>query len=248
MKNKIKIIVPFYNAGEFLEKCVSSIMTQKYDNFEVIFIDDCSTDGSYDRLPHGDPRVRVIRNDVRKTALENIHDAIINYCEPNDVCTLIDGDDWLINKNSLSFINDFYNEHDCWIMYGQASWTDGRRGIARPYLSKEEFDMKRKLPFYISHIRTFRAGLYQKIQEQDPNFSCMKDKNGYFYKMAYDVAIMYPIMELAGFEKVKYNDTPLYIYNRHNPISDDRVNQMLQTSIHEEINKKSAFNKIESFL
>lgn len=248
MKNKIKIITPFYNPGEFLEKCVSSIVTQKYDNFEVIFIDDCSNDGSYDKLPYNDSRSKIIKNEIRKTALENLHDAIMNYCEPNDIVVLLDGDDWLANKNVLSYIDEFYKEHDCWIMYGQASWTDGRRGIARPYLSKEEFDMKRKLPFYISHIRTFRAGLYHKIKEQDKDFSCMKDKYGEFYKMTYDVAIMYPIMELAGFEKVKYNDTPLYIYNRHNPISDDRVNQTLQTSIHSEINNKKALLKIESFL
>ena len=33
MNNNIKVIVPFYNAKPFLETCVNSIMTQKYENF-----------------------------------------------------------------------------------------------------------------------------------------------------------------------------------------------------------------------
>jgi len=122
------------------------------------------------------------------------------------------------------------------------------RGIARPYESEEEFNRMRHKPFYISHIRCFRAGLYQNIEKQDPEFKCLKDVNtGEFYKMTYDVAIMYPIMEMAGFDKTKYNDTILYIYNRENPISDDKVNQALQTSIHREINGKPPFSRIKSY-
>jgi len=246
MKNKIKIITPFYNPGEFVEICFNTLMSQKYDNFQVIFVDDCSTDGFFDKLPKDDARAIVVRNETRKTALENIHDAIMNHCDPDDIVVLVDGDDWLPNKNVLSYINDCYNNTGCWIMYGQASWTDGRRGCASQY-SEEEFKNLRKSPFRVSHIRTFRAGLYQKIKEQDPNFSCMKDKDGNFYRMTYDVAIMFPIMEMAGFDKVVFNDTITYIYNRSNPISDDRVNQQLQWDIHAEISNKKVFNKIEDY-
>ncbi|GIV44031.1 MAG: hypothetical protein KatS3mg035_1154 [Bacteroidia bacterium] len=246
MNNKIKVITPFYNPGEFLETCINTLMTQKYDNFQVIFIDDCSTDGSFDRLPKDDSRVIVIKNETRKTALENIHNAIMNYCEPDDIVVLVDGDDWLPNKGVLGYINNFYNTNDCWVMYGQAMWTDGRKGFAAEYTAGE-FANLRKAPFKVSHIRTFRAGLYHKIKDQDPDFSCMKDKDGNFYKMTYDVAIMFPIMEMAGLEKIKYNSESLYIYNRNNPISDDKVNQQLQWSIHAEISNKKPFNKIESY-
>jgi glycosyltransferase involved in cell wall biosynthesis len=246
MKNNIKVITPFYNPGEFLETCVNTLMSQKYENFKVLFVDDCSTDGSFDKLPHDNEKAIVIKNEIRKTALENIHNAIINHCEPDDIVILIDGDDWLPNKNVLSYVNDFYNQNDCWIMYGQSQWTDGRRGFASAY-SAEEFKNIRKSPFRVSHLRTFRAGLYQKIKEQDLEFLCMKDSNGDFYKMTYDVAIMFPILEMAGVEKVAFNDTILYIYNRNNPISDDKVNQQLQWDIHTEISNKKSFNKIEDY-
>lgn len=246
MKNKIVVITPFYNPGEFLETCVASLMSQKYDNFSVIFIDDASTDGSFDKLPKDDSRITIIKNEIRRTALENLHNAITNHCGPDDIVVLVDGDDWLPNKNVLSYINESYNKHECWIMYGQASWTDGRKGFASAY-SDAEFENIRKSPFRVSHLRTFRAGLYQKIKEQDADFSCMKDSSGEFYKMTYDVAIMFPILEMAGPSKTIFNDTILYIYNRSNPISDDRVNQALQTGIHIDISNKPSFNKIESY-
>lgn len=246
MKNRLVVITPFYNPGEFLEQCVATLMSQNYDNFHVIFVDDASTDDSFDKLPKNDTRVTIIKNDIRKTALENLHNAIINNCKSDDIVVLVDGDDWLPNKKVLSQINEFYVNSDCWIMYGQSSWTDGRRGFASAY-SEDEFKNLRTGPFKVSHIRSFRAGLYHKISEQDPGFSSLRDKNGEFYKMTYDVAIMFPIMEMAGCSKVKFNDTILYTYNRGNPISDDRVNQALQTGIHIEISKKPVFKKIESY-
>ncbi len=241
--NKFVIITPFYNPGEFLEKCISSILTQKYDNYRVVFIDDMSIDGSWDKLPHSDERTICIKNTVRKTALENIHDAIMNYCESDDICVLVDGDDWLYNKNVLSSLNDLYNKYDCWISYGQASWTDGRRGFASEY-PEQEFSNIRKAPFRVSHLRTFRAGLYHSMIHQDPNFSGLKDDSGEFYKSSYDTAMMFPLLEMAGKDKTHFNDTILYIYNRDNPISDDKVDQQLQWRVHQEVSNKPRLNKI----
>lgn len=246
MSNKIKIIIPFYNPGDFLEQCVATAITQRYDNYQMIFVDDMSTDGSYDKLPHDDERAIIIKNEVRKTALENIHDAIMNHCDADDIVVLLDGDDWFPNKKVLKYIDEQYKEHDCWIMYGQANWTNGQRGFASAY-TEEEFKDIRKSPFRVSHLRTFRAGLYQSMELQDPGFSGLKDDKGEFYKSSYDTAIMFPIMEMAGYEKTKFNDTILYIYNRDNPISDDKVDQGLQWSVHREVSEKKPLNKIEVY-
>ena len=245
--NPIKIITPFYNAGKFLLKNVRVSLNQRYDNYQVIFVDDCSTDNSWAKIPHDDKRVISIRNEVRKTALENIHDAIMNHCDPEDIVVLMDGDDWFPSRTVLAEVNNFYNEHNCWVSYGQAMWTNGKRGFARPY-TFDEFHNLRKSPFVVSHLRTFRAGLYQQIQEQDESFSCMKDDKGEFYKMTYDVAIMFPLMEMAGFNKVKYSDKIWYTYNRENPISDDKVDQQLQWSIHREISEKKPFQQVKNYL
>lgn len=244
--NKIKIIVPFYNPGDFLEQCVATAMSQKYEDYKVIFVDDMSTDGSYDKLPHDDDKATIIKNEVRKTALENIHDAIMNHCDADDIVALLDGDDWFPNKKVLKYIDEQYKEHDCWIMYGQANWTNGQRGFASAY-SPEEFESVRKTPFKVSHLRTFRAGLYHSMEKQDANFDGLKDSNGDFYKSSYDTAIMFPIMEMAGYDKTLFNDTILYIYNRDNPISDDKVDQQLQWSVHREVSNKPKLNQIKNY-
>lgn len=245
-ENRIKIIVPFYNASEFLERCINSVMTQKYENFKVVFIDDASTDNSWDLLPHDNPKAICIKNEINVTALPNLHNAIMNHCSPDEIVVIVDGDDYLPNKNVLSYVNKLYCENDCWITYGQASWTDGRRGFASKY-STEEFDHVRKSPFRVSHLRTFRAGLYQKIKDQDSEFTRLKDEKGNFYKWSYDTAMMFCLMELAGYEKTLFNDTILYIYNRENPLSEDKINQQAQWDVHKEVSKKIPLKKIDSY-
>lgn len=62
-KYKISVMVPVYNAKDYLEQCVDSILSQSYDNLELLLIDDESTDGSgeiCDRYAGQDSRVRVI--------------------------------------------------------------------------------------------------------------------------------------------------------------------------------------------
>lgn len=46
----ISIVIPVYNAKNKMAKCLNSLINQSSNNFEVIFIDDCSTDGSYEYL------------------------------------------------------------------------------------------------------------------------------------------------------------------------------------------------------
>ena len=55
------------------------------------------------------------------------------------------------------------------------------------------------------------------------------------------------MLEMAGLEHIFYNDKPLYMYNRENPISDDKVNQQKQWDIHAEILKKKPFERIETY-
>lgn len=63
MKPLISVIVPVYRVEQYLDRCVSSILSQTYENLEVILVDDGSPDGSgaiCDRWAETDSRVRVI--------------------------------------------------------------------------------------------------------------------------------------------------------------------------------------------
>ena len=63
MKNPlISIVVPLYNAENYIETCLNSILAQTFENFEVIIVDDCSTDRSLDIVQtYRDPRINLFR-------------------------------------------------------------------------------------------------------------------------------------------------------------------------------------------
>lgn len=64
MTPKISVIIPMYNAEKFLRQCLISVLSSKFADYEVIVVDDCSTDGSVEEaeklLPHFDGRMKII--------------------------------------------------------------------------------------------------------------------------------------------------------------------------------------------
>ena len=68
MPVKVSVVVPVYNPGAHIEECVASLLRQSLppDAYEVIFVDDGSTDGTGERLDElaaADPRVRVFHQE-----------------------------------------------------------------------------------------------------------------------------------------------------------------------------------------
>ena len=101
----ISVIVPVYNVEKYLKRCVDSILNQTYTDFELLLVDDGSTDGGpqiCDDYAARDPRVRVIHKTnggLISARNEGIHAARGSY-----VC-ILDGDDWAL-ENMLQFIHD----------------------------------------------------------------------------------------------------------------------------------------------
>lgn len=63
MKKKVSIIVPVYNAEEFLQETIETVLAQKETDWELLLVDDCSTDGSravIERCSNQDARVRLV--------------------------------------------------------------------------------------------------------------------------------------------------------------------------------------------
>lgn len=94
---KITVIVPVYNVEHYLEQCVRSILEQSYSVFEVLLVDDGSTDGSgelCERLSAENDRVRTVHKGnaglgyARNTGLDNLHSDTTHVM-------FVDSDDWL---------------------------------------------------------------------------------------------------------------------------------------------------------
>lgn len=92
---EISIIVPVYNTGRYLAKCIDSVLAQTYEDFELILVDDGSTDNSpeiCDRYAEKDSRVRVLHQKnqgqsvARNRAIEQMRGQWVLF---------IDSDDWV---------------------------------------------------------------------------------------------------------------------------------------------------------
>ena len=63
----ISVIIPVYNVELYVEKAINSILNQTYSNLQIIIIDDCSTDRTYEivqNISKLDSRVLILRNKI----------------------------------------------------------------------------------------------------------------------------------------------------------------------------------------
>ena len=221
MQNKIKIIVPSYNNEEWVEYNLASILNQTYTNYKVVYIDDASTDSTYEKVKEivGElPNWNVIKNSENKGATYNYFHNLNSYVEdPEEIIIHLDGDDWLYDETVLEKLNNFYNEKDCWMTYGGfVVWNGPEEESTLPYPQSTlypEFVHKHKLyrkdMWRASHLRTYRAFLVQAINLQD--LQTLED--GKYYWHAGDLAIQYPCMEMCSPDKIQVVDFYDCVYN-----------------------------------
>lgn len=91
----ISIIVPIYNISSYLRQCIESILCQTYKDFEVILVDDGSTDGCYwicEEYRKKDSRIIVIHK--KNGGLVSARKAGIRAAA-GDYIAYVDGDDWI---------------------------------------------------------------------------------------------------------------------------------------------------------
>ena len=100
----ISVVVPVYNVKDYLRACVNSILRQTFSDFELILIDDGSTDGSEDlceELSGLDDRIVCLHkengglSDARNYGIEHMHGTYV---------TFIDSDDW-VEKTYLEYLH-----------------------------------------------------------------------------------------------------------------------------------------------
>lgn len=239
--SRFVFIIPFRNVKNYIKDCVDSILAQEYQNWIAIFCDDASTDGTVDSIPKNTKFI-IKSNSKRITALPNIHNGIVeSNLDDNDIICILDGDDFLIRKDALNILDIIYSDNKVLLTYGQYIWPNGQIGHCIPY-TKDSFDKLRTGGYWASHMRTFKYKLYKELINQDPDLNCYKDKNGEFYTITYDVAIMTPLMEIAGFESIKFNPEPIYYYRIHAQ-NDHFVDADLQKKVADDIFAKPKFKQ-----
>lgn len=110
---KFGIIIPNYNYSHTIEKCLDSIFNQTYRNFEIIFVDDCSTDRSVDvaqktHLKHfkdNENKFKLVRLKQKRYNGGARNEAYLHLSDDVDYVFPIDSDDWLYDEHALDRIN-----------------------------------------------------------------------------------------------------------------------------------------------
>ncbi len=104
MRPMVSIIVPIYNAEQYLRRCVDSILNQEYTDYELLLVNDGSTDASSDiceEYGDQDPRVIVIQkentgvSDSRNRALDRARGKYLQF---------LDSDDWITPDATRLFV------------------------------------------------------------------------------------------------------------------------------------------------
>ena len=109
----VSVIIPFYNAAKLLDRCINSVLSQTYTDFELLLIDDGSTDGSAavcERYADKDKRLRLVRLNhggvcaARNSGLLHAQGEFISF---------IDADDWVDADFLQTFVDSIGDAQLC---------------------------------------------------------------------------------------------------------------------------------------
>ena len=113
---KISVIVPMYNVEKYLKLCITSILDQTFKDFELILIDDCSTDKTLEVAESfTDSRIKILRNEknlgnpglVRNVGIDAAQGDYIVFCDSDDVISTKELETFFnaAEKNNADIVN-----------------------------------------------------------------------------------------------------------------------------------------------
>jgi len=177
---KISVCIPTYNRADYLELCLSSILSQTFSDFEVIVSDNCSSDATSDVVQGcNDSRVRYSRND-RNVGVTLNRNRCLELAQGEYVCIL--GDDDLYAPSFLERESTMLDRHPsvgfvhCAVYQIDASGNRQRLVQAYPHDSvlEGEDEFLRYLGGHNVCCSTVmvRRELHRQVEMYDPSFLC----------------------------------------------------------------------------
>ena len=207
----ISLIVPVYNCDRYILNCLESILDQSFKNYEVIIIDDGSTDGSGSiagKFCMQDARFRLLSKDnegvspARNSGLQHARGRYV---------TFVDADDWLDSNYLIKFV-ELIDGTNSLIMQNHSLYSDGvsiksLKLKSRNY-TREEFNT------YFKELNLIRNGHgWSKLFAKD-----LLDAHEIRFdtEISYAEDCLFMLQYLQHVEQVKFSDYPGYYYRQGN--------------------------------
>lgn len=214
---KLKIIVTTFNNEEWAQTNIESILEQKYTNYDVLYIDDNSSDNTKEiikYLTEGNEKFSLIFHEKNMSKSYSFMNHCKKFISDQDVIVFIDGDDWLPYEDIFEKIVNYYISNKVWVAYSKMVCYPSLQ--ESPSHGKEhpefvhKYNLYREYPYTASHIKTMKGFLFKNIKETDLIY------NEEWIRFGDDLAIMCAAMEQSPKEKIGVMDFLGYVYNESN--------------------------------
>lgn len=204
MIEKVSILIANYNNGRYIMDAIESIRHQSYHNWEIVIVDDCSTDTSvevYKNLEE-DNRIRIFFNSSNMGCGYTKRQCVAQA--NGDICGFLDPDDTL-TKDAIQIMVAEHDKHPDSSLIGSTCFNADENlnivsisSYGRPIPQGHSFLTYRQ---GVTAFATFRKKCYEQTEGIDP-----------LMLRAVDHDLYYKLEEVG---KVYYVDKPLYYYRQN---------------------------------
>lgn len=145
---KVSVVLPTYNRSLFIERAIKSILSQSYEDFELLIIDDGSTDNTAEiisKYSMREPRILYLKNEnnlgIQKTLNKGLREAKGKY-----IARIDDDDEW-IDNDKLKAQVDFLDTHQDYVLVGTGKVVFNERGqeLYRVLSKKTDIEIRNKI-------------------------------------------------------------------------------------------------------
>lgn len=238
-----------WKAEQYISRCLLSVTKQDIPDWTACVVLDPAEDATVklaQEFAKRDSRVKVIANDKQMYSIPNIIRAIAEQQpEDEDIIAILDADDWLTNNESLDIVKICYDSnpetlvtHGSWVSYPAPEVVTNNGA----YTDEDWIKGIRKVDWRASHFRTFKYKIWRHVDHK-----YLKTSDGEYIRVAGDLAIMYPLLEMCGKHRVRYIPEKIYTYNQETPCSDSKIRLKEQMDMADYIAGMSPCVYLENF-
>lgn len=198
---KFSVIISAYNLENYIERSINSVLNQDFKDYELIVVNDCSTDNTLEKIMKYENKVKIINN-KKNMGLGAVRNIGISKAKGEYILHL-DGDDTMYNKTVLTRINKLTgNEEFDIVFFGfQDVGGPGKLRISTKQNSTKEAR--------IACDSTF------SVPSKCWNRKFLKANNIKFEEGIYYEDMVYSIKAVILAKKLGYGDFPIFKYYRN---------------------------------